>query len=242
MKRHLDFAVGVPLVKLFSWGKAPGRKISLPPKKILFIKLAAAGDSVLLVPVFRQLKKQFPDTELHWLVSGVNAALASSIPYVDRILVWSPLSPFSFGKVAKTLRDENYDVVIDGEQWARATALLAWRSGAPARIGFDTPGQHRAGLYTHPVPKRADRHEIDEFFALVEPLIGSSTDRQLELQETDFGRLQVEEGLAKSLKTSALKIVLHPGCGADGLPREWPLENYAVLGHWLITQYKAALF
>jgi heptosyltransferase-2 len=110
------------------------------------------------------------------------------------------------------------------------------------RIGFDTPGQYRAGLFTHPIRKRADRHEIEEFFALVEPLIGFSSDRQLDLPESDFGRLQVEEGLAKSLKTSALKIVLHPGCGADGLPREWPLENYAVLGHWLIAQYKAALF
>jgi ADP-heptose:LPS heptosyltransferase len=56
----------------------------------------------------------------------------------------------------------------------------------------------------------------------------------LELFQTDEGRTEALARLSDAKVGSAPLIVLHPGCGADGLPREWPVGEYAVLGHWLM--------
>ena len=38
-----------------------------------------------------------------------------------------------------------------------------------------------------------------------------------------------------------LRVLIHPGCGADGLPREWPLARYAELAEWLLTTHNAQI-
>mgnify|MGYP003520737230 CR=1 FL=1 len=60
------------------------------------------------------------------------------------------------------------------------------------------------------------------------------------LFETDEGRAEVDR---LDLKPSAdgPQVVLHPGCGVDGTPLEWPLPNYAVLGNWLIQKHDARI-
>jgi ADP-heptose:LPS heptosyltransferase len=243
VNRRLDRAVGVPLAAALSPFVRRGGVLPAAPERILVIKLAAAGDTVLLVPALRALRRRFPRARIHWLVSPINEDLARTVPYVDGWSTWDGRAGSLAGLVAD-LRAHRFDVALDFEQWARGTAILALLSGAPFRIGFDTPGQERARLFTHTLPKSSSRHEVLEFLALASTLAELTDDPTLELWETEAGRLELQRATAGHDRESAggPRVVLHPGCGADGGPREWPLERYAALGDRLIRARHARLF
>src|SRR5205814_2115388 len=104
------------------------------------------------------------------------------------------------------------------------------------------PGQFRAGLYTRSHRKQPEAHELYEFHEAVGKLGPIARETELELWQTAEGRQQADELAPAILKKKDKRwILIHPGCGADGLPREWPLANYAVLGHWLVKERNAAL-
>lgn len=239
MSRRLDFLFGVPAIKTLRPFSPPAPDPRPAPRKILLIKLAAAGDAILMVPAVRALRRALPEARIDWLMSPINAAIASTVPYIDRPIVWRNASPVSLPRMASRLRQEKYDAIVDLEQWSRGTALLAFFSGAPVRVGFATPGQHKHGLFTDAVPKRFDRHEIDEFHALLARLAPLEVDPALELWETDGGKREAQHAL-RGLKAGK-KVLIHPGCGHDGRPREWPLESYAVIGHWLQRHHDARI-
>lgn len=239
--RVLDFLVGVPLVFL---GSFFGRKEPPPGSisRILVIKLAAIGDAILLIPVLQQLRKAFPSARIDWLCSPINESVARQAAGVDELIVKRSNTPVELWRLAKKLRARRYDAVIDAEQWARGTAILSFLSGAPVRCGFDTPGQHRAGLFTRTEKKTFSRHEIDEFTALFAKLGPVDGSRSLSLKETDAGRRELEDKVPEIMGVTKRPLVLiHPGCGEDGLPREWPLERYAAIGKALEKDYSALL-
>jgi ADP-heptose:LPS heptosyltransferase len=244
LRRLLDFWIGVPVISVLSLGNRRRRKRQGLLRRILVIKLAAFGDTVLLIPTLRALREALPSARIDWLVSPVNQALARMVPYVDETILLSSFRPASLWDLIRTLRGTRYDLVIDFEQWSRGTALLAWITGAPELLGFKTPGQHRDGLFTQTWPKRFDRHERDDFFELASSRVFLSGRRDLELWENTQGMLDLQThvpslGHAPSRERC---ILLHPGCGRDGTPREWPLDKYAQLGLWLQHRFPARLY
>jgi len=246
LKRRLDFLFGVPAL----WGLSFfAKRRSLPdkmPERILVIKLAAAGDAVLLIPVLRSLRQALPKAAIDWLASPVNQSIASSVPYVERVISLADFKISSIRSLIARLRERRYDLVIDFEQWARGTALLSWLTNAPERIGFKTPGQYKEFLFTRFVLKRYDRHEVDEFFGLVSSLIPVQADPRLELWETPLGLEEIKKMAPGILETRSpgegWRVLLHPGCGRDGTPREWPLARYVELGRWLQERRRTTLF
>jgi ADP-heptose:LPS heptosyltransferase len=241
VKRRLDFAIGVPLLKTLALFHRDTTPAPAALKKILIVKLAAVGDTVLLNHALSVFKKANPSVAIHWLVSPINQTIARLCPDVDRFLVWSGgLS--SLPELVRTLRAEHYDAVCDLEQWSRGTALLAYFSGAPVRVGFDTPGQHRAALFTASYLKKFDQHEIDDFYSVLSLLAPVPRDRNLTMAAPARGDELLEAaGFANIVRSKKIKVLIHPGCGADGLPREWPLSSYAVLVHWLLKTWNAEI-
>lgn len=248
MRRRLDFAFGVPLIALLALvqrARTRDRPASVRAgarRRVLVIKLAAVGDTILLVPALRAIRKALPEARLDWLVSSTNEAVARTVPYVDHLYVMRR-TVRGIVRVLRTLRPNAYDVVIDAEQWARGTALISYLTGAPRRVGFSTPGQHRAALFTRAHVKTFAAHEVDEFlrlFSLVAPL---EFDRSLELWDTPGGLLEAATFLDSPIVRQATGplVLFHPGCGADGGPREWPLESYAALGRRLQQSCGATL-
>ena len=244
MKRRWDRIIGSPVMKILEVFK-PAKNPEFPNqfKKILIIKLAAMGDTILLIPVLHALKKAFPEANLHWLVSPINFDIAKTVPYVDEVKVWKGSGFWGIRGLIANLRKEKYDLVIDYEQWARGTAILSFLSKSPHRWGFDTPDQNKAGLFTHSYKKDYTNHELFDFYNVIPKKYGLKRDYPLELWETEEGKsilTFLEPSLIK--KKNKLNILIHPGCGSDGLPREWPLASYAVLIHSLIKNHNAEIY
>lgn len=77
--------------------------------KFLIIRLSSIGDIVLTTPVIRCLKKQLPDSEIHYLVKESFLPVIQHNPYIDKIKTLS----HSWELMMHELRDENYDYIID---------------------------------------------------------------------------------------------------------------------------------
>lgn len=228
-RRKLDFLIGVPLIYALHFF---ARKHSFhcqptQPKKVLAIKLAAIGDTVLLIPVLRGLRRTHPDVQIHWLVSPINQELANTVPYVDRLILLEKLGIISLVKLVILLRREKYDWVIDFEQWSRTTALLAYLTPATYRVGFDTSGQKRSLLFDASYKKKKDQHELKNFAGLLNLLGLSVEDPELELWEDATASRKIEVFFQSTCRGDRKhRLIFQPGCGADGKPREWPVENY----------------
>ncbi len=161
----IDRVVGAPLISVLP---AIKRTFNTAKKqdRILIIRPGGIGDAVLLLPAIRALKTEFRDSEIDVLCEKRNAGIISLSEDIDRIYLYD-----KGDGLIRCLRN-GYDAVIDTEQWHRLSAVAAYISSAPLRIGFDT--NERANLFTHGVPYSHEDYEVFSFFHLIEPLIHSA--------------------------------------------------------------------
>ncbi|MBX7046190.1 MAG: glycosyltransferase family 9 protein [Ignavibacteria bacterium] len=243
--RIFDRYVGIPIVILLAFFLKRRKRLPIENiQHILFIKLAAIGDSILLIPTLRTLKKRFPDAKITFVCSPINQSILKKIPYIDELIsvdIHSYLKhPFRFFDFLKQIRKKKYDVVIDAEQWPRISVMMFALTKYSYSIGFSTEKQYRHFLFNAVVTHTRERHELEDFLALLEPLGINITeeDKKLEyfLNDKDF-KFAEEFWLTNDFQNHTV-ICLHPGCGENGKPREWPVEFYIRLGKRLVEYDK----
>ena len=142
--------------------------------KILVVRLRLIGDVVFTTPLLRALRRHYPQAHLSYLVEPLAEPVVHANPHLNAVIVAPRRS--GFGRVAddlalaSRLRRERFDIAIDLHGGPRGS-WFTWASGAPTRIGYQTPG--RSWMYTHVVPRPADlgpMHSVVKQWALVEPL------------------------------------------------------------------------
>lgn len=77
--------------------------------KILVIRFSSIGDIVLCSPVFRCLKKQIENAEIHFLTKESFKKVTQANPYIDRFFYFHK----NLDDIIEQLNAENYDYVID---------------------------------------------------------------------------------------------------------------------------------
>lgn len=240
--RIFDKYVGIPVVIFLALFTKRKKRLPIENiRKILIIKLAAIGDSILLIPTLRTLKNAFPNAEITFICSQINYSVIKKIPYVSRIIdcnVHSFLkNPFLFLRFIKDLRKDKYDLLIDVGQWERINAIMSMLAKADYTVGFKTEKQFKHFGYDSVVNHLRNKHELENFLDLLIPLgINiSEKDKKLEyfLNKEDYkfaDRFWEENGF-----NGKTVICLHPGCGENGMPREWDVKNYIDLGNRLVN-------
>ncbi|MEO6694297.1 MAG: glycosyltransferase family 9 protein [Ignavibacteria bacterium] len=239
--RVFDKYVGIPFIIILAIFTK--RKSRLPIeniKKILFIKLAAIGDSILLIPTLRTVKQTFPGAEITFICSQINYSVIKKIPYISKVIdcnVHSFLrNPLLFLKFIKDLRKEKYELVIDVGQWERINAIMTMLCKADYTIGFKTQNQFKHFGYDSVVPHLRNKHELENFLDLLVPIGINITDEDKKLEyflnKEDYNF--ASNFWAEHSLDDKTVICLHPGCGENGMPREWDVQNYIDLGKRLI--------
>lgn len=77
--------------------------------KILIVRFSSIGDIVLTTPVVRILKKQLPDTEIHFLTKETFAGLLTANPYISKIHTIRDKA----AEAIPALQKENFSFVAD---------------------------------------------------------------------------------------------------------------------------------
>jgi heptosyltransferase-2 len=84
-------------------------------RRILVIQTAKIGDMVCTSPVFRELKRHYPQLHLAVLVHPITQSLVAINPHIDRVITLPPQGTSGFsGKLRlwRTLREGHYDAVL----------------------------------------------------------------------------------------------------------------------------------
>ncbi|HEV8538761.1 MAG TPA: glycosyltransferase family 9 protein [Bacteroidota bacterium] len=234
--KFLDYYVGIPLLVGMSFFRTGRKKADLhdiAPRRILLVKFVALGDAVLLVPAIRALRRKFPKTEITFLGTTLTESYLKQFPeYIDRFITVDIGSlmrtPSYLARTVRKIRSLECDFAIDFEQWPRLSAILVTLSGAPIRLGFRTKTQHRDTGFTHVIERDAAIHEVDNFLALAEMMTGEKESRELETKVDEAGLVKAQGFLLRYRGQKKVPlVVVHPGCGGHGFPREWSPKNYA---------------
>ncbi len=135
-------------------------------KNILLIKLSAMGDVVQTMPLLNKLRHRYPKARIDWLVTPPTDELLRYNPAISNVIEFSrdewaapwKLTPFlSSARLIAMLRAAQYDLVLDLQGQLRS-AVFAFASGAPVRIGFDKPRADRWQTSPRKIPDEAKKH------------------------------------------------------------------------------------
>ncbi|MCI0473353.1 MAG: glycosyltransferase family 9 protein [Ignavibacteria bacterium] len=243
--RKIDKYAGIPLLAFLT--VLLKRKRNFPAfdmRKILVVKFAAIGDSIMLIPMLRTLRRAYPDAEITFLCSDINVSIIKKIPYIDNFLAENIHSylrnPFGFIRLVFGLRKNRYSVIIDTEQWSRFSAILISLLRYDFTIGFKTEGQYKHFIFDRVIEHSKSRHELETFIDLLIPLFVTiyPSDYVLEYFLTEENEKFGEQFFIQYGLKGKTVIAFHPGCGGKGQPREWEIENYVNLGKRLMEYNK----
>jgi len=217
---------------------------------VLAIKLWGLGNLVMIVPVLEALRRGAPGVEIDFLTLEANRELLARSGVVDRVVGFEVRSHVallrSLWAALRTLRARRYDLVLDFEQFAKLSAILAYASGAPRRIGFDTDGQRRGALFTTRVAYADGEHMRQIFLRLLRPLGAEPRLRAPGFAIDPAERARVAELLAAGgVGREAFPLVaIHLGSGpsSTGVPlKRWPVASFASLADALALRHGASL-
>lgn len=221
-------------------------------RRLLLIKEPyRMGDLFQITPILRALKAQHPFLRIGLVIQARNLPVFESNPHVDRLHLYekkkvngNPLLALSF---LREVRAEGYDcaVTLETERVHLTNDLIAWLSGAPIRIRYDSSPWDK-GLsnvfYNYRVATDPSfTHQVERNFGVFRPLGLRLENPALEFKIPEPS-LNAARGLLKKMGVAAdaAFLAVHPG--AYKVRNRWPLENYLKLARMMAERGKKTVF
>ena len=263
--RKIDRWLGIPLCFLFSGIHMLFRRFHhVGPgqiKKILFVKLAEQGATVVAYPAILEAAERVGRENVYFIVFKGNHFILEIMDVVpiENILTVPTGSLFAtligLFRVILQLRKERIDTAVDLEFFARASALICFLTGAKRRVGlhsFAGEAPYRGSLMTHPIPYNCHLHTRETFLILVRAMdVCTSELPALDIPQQS-GKHHLKRFRPKQEDAVVLRKLLHKESGRDDLSstiilnanasdllpvRRWPVRNYIELGRQLVSKY-----
>jgi ADP-heptose:LPS heptosyltransferase len=259
--QKIDRWVGVPMCfiltlarKVFGQELPPG---PVKPGRILFIKLAEQGSTVLAGGAIARAVEMVGRENVFFILFRENRFILDLLQLIPEENVITVCRD-SAGALASTTWDAvsrmwelKLDAAIDMEFFSRGSAVVACLSGARARVGFHAyfgAGPYRGDLMTHRLLYNPHLHTSAMFSVLVEaltadpaklPTIDFPTPPAGQLVQPFAPRPEEIETVRAMLPKGPL-ILLNPNA-SDLLPlRRWPGERYIELARRILAQIPEA--
>lgn len=264
----IDRWVGIPLCCLFSMAEQVLRLVfprtpPESPQKILFIKFAEQGSTVLAQSALKRAISLVGAENVYWVVFEENRFILDVLGLIPesnvitiRHSTVAELAMEGFSALGK-IRALGIDTVVDLEFFARSSAAFTWMTQAPRRIGFHTffgEGPYRGDLMTHRLLYNPYLHTSQIFEQMVlaataapqtlptwgvpaQPLTPQPPCFEAKPGEID----QVRTILQQAIGAQPQRLILLNPNASDLLPlRKWPSERYAVLARRLLDKFPDA--
>ncbi|MBZ5566105.1 MAG: glycosyltransferase family 9 protein [Acidobacteriia bacterium] len=210
--------------------------------RILVLRAGAIGDTLMVTPLLRALRRTFPEAYLAFVCSQTVQEVLRSNPHLDRVmpLAYRHLPSWLSGekrRLVREMRELNLDwaIVLEGHPQFVELALQA----RPKRLIAYGPVPSGDG-FTRAVFD-PQRHSIDNYLSAAEPLGVRPAGREMELPYPAEMDEAVRQRLANYGVGEADCVVgIHPGWGGRKHPidqtrlRSWPAERFAQVVGWLV--------
>ncbi len=207
------------------------------PKKILVVRLDQIGDVIQTIPFFEKLKKKYPNSLIHTLITKHSEFLLKNNPNINQIIT-VPSSWFyedkktSVFQLWSLIKKEKYDTAFDLRGDIRNIALLRL-AGIKWIIGYPATG---GGFFLDETRKyNREDHEIDKNLTLID-------ENAAEDLKFDFPIPQNDQKIASQIvgMNNRSKIVIHPFSRASA--RMWGINNFKKLIHKLVSNDNVTVY
>ncbi len=201
-------------------------------ERILIIRLAPLGETVLTTPVIRALRQHFRDAYIAYMVAPTREDLVSANPHLNEILTYQRSVP----KLIYQIVRRRFQMAIVLQPTFRLV-LHTFFARIPFRVGFETNAGGQK-LLSLAVPNNTTQHETQRYLDVVRALGIEVTDDEPEVFVDSGGAAWANNFLeSQKLNDSHPIIGLNPG--AATAYRRWEASNFAVLGDRLHDTYGA---
>jgi ADP-heptose:LPS heptosyltransferase len=263
--RRIDSWLGLPacaVLTAWRWlARLFGSRHAGAPERILFVKLAEQGSTVLAVSAFRGAIDRVGRENVYFLCFEENRFildLMDLIPVDNVITIRSrglPGTVISALRAIVTVRRLGLDTAVDLEFFARSSAAISYLGGARNRVGFHAfggEGPSRGDLMTHRLRYNPHLHTTQTFRLMVDALdedpdqlptmraVPPAADDPAppfapsESEVAGVRRLLVDVGGGP---IDGPLVLLNANC-SDLLPlRAWPRERYVELARRLLDRF-----
>lgn len=267
--RSIDRWLGTPVCfALTLWRRIFGSRtpgLSFQPKRVLFVKLAEQGSTVLAYPVLAEAARRFGRENVYFMLFDENRPVLdflNVLPEKNVIairakgLIWTIFS--ALGAIWR-MRRLQLDVTIDLEFFARSSAALSYLSGAKWRVGYHSfhgEASYRGDLMTHRLSFNPYLHTSQTFALLLDAIRFSAQSlptisEPAPVQQIESPRLCPTQGeiadVQAILRTSLghradAPLILLNANASDLMPlRRWDPSNYVELARRLLARYPEAV-
>jgi len=200
-------------------------------KKILLLRLAYIGDTLLCLPLLKPLRQKFPDARIDLLTSSQAGELLTGRSGFDRIYRFNPPWFYNsnwkgFSRLLSEIRNERYSLFVDLRGDIRNILFFLTFSKAEARVSYRTGGG--GWLLDYRLPLHDIEHKALFHGVLLKCLNAADLDMNVRIEYNNKEILEARENIDKlNLPKGKMLIVIHPGAR---LPlKEWLKEGFRVI-------------
>lgn len=226
LMKKIDRYIGCPLLYLLGTvrQKSVWQKAGEEPK-ILLLKTAAMGDTILMDAVIKEIKAWRPKSKITFVCSGSNLGMVKALEHIDSIINFDMKRPLSSLKVVRS--SGNYDLVLDFAPWARINGVITWSAKAGYTVGFKRKHMHRHYIYDCSVEHLDTVHELENYRNILRaariPVQGFVPRFQI-----DRRKRYIEDNYA----------VFHLYPAGSSVPlRQWDNKKWLALGKQIFEKY-----
>src|SRR5436305_4892911 len=262
--QRTDRWIGAPLCAILTLLRrifeSAGRPAPRQVQRILFVKFAEQGSTVLAFPAIRRAVEMVGRENVYFVVFEDNRFILDVMEIIpeENVITITTHSPFGLAlgalRAVRRIRKLRIDAVVDMEFLTRFSAMLTFVTGAKTRAGFHTffgDGPYRGDLMTHRLLYNPHLHTSQMFEAMVEALTRDpsvlptfdfrpSANQPLARFRPSLSELAEINALLQRENPrigSAPLILLNPNA-SDLLPlRRWPSLRYVELAQRLLERY-----
>jgi lipopolysaccharide heptosyltransferase I len=203
-------------------------------ERFLIVRMGSMGDIVHTLPAVAALRDSFPAARIDWLIDSRWRALLEGNPDIGGTVSFDRKSLVELMACIRALRRADYTCTIDFQSLYKS-ALMAFFSGAPKRVGFDRHYAREAGaalFYTQKVSPRGT-HKVEHNLSLVEGVGAKAGTVRFPLARPE----EAEAWATRELESRGLRgsFVLCPGGGWRS--KCWPAERFGELHQELARKH-----
>lgn len=160
--------------------------------RILVIQTAFLGDVILATPIWENIHDAYPHAQIDVVVKKGNESLLTGHPFLHQVFILDKRNKVkNLWNLSKTLRSQQYDLVINLQRFASSGILTLLTRGKESR-GFQKNPLSLFFSKRYPHEMKPDWHEVDRNLCLISDLVTAPIRRpQLFPSKDDLNSVQI---------------------------------------------------
>lgn len=203
-----------------------------PPQKICILRLSALGDVTHVIPLVRQIQKQWPQCEITWVCGVFEYKFLKLIQGVKFVQFNKKDGFKACLKLRTDLSGDSFDVLLHMQVAARASIASLFIK-ADIRLGWDRARSRDLHhlFINHSVPDARMQHQQDGFLSFGSALGLKNSPVTWDLPVTANAGKFIDENI------SSVKPLLVISACSSHKNRNWSAKRYAAVADYAIEQH-----